>query len=169
MAGLTSLLDVVADAQSLNQFTVLVNVAVFDVLEQAAPLTDELHQAAPRVVVLLVNLEVLGEVADALSEDGNLNLCAARVLVVFAVLLDELGRLFLRDAVLVSHFLPFTQSLVPGWASKEATMQAKQGIRFACPNGHTIGELYMKRAGKTILNKGRCRLQANPQLCHHPP
>ena len=45
-----------------------------EVVEQAAALADHHQQAAARVVVLLVRLEVLGQVGDALGQDRDLHL-----------------------------------------------------------------------------------------------
>ena len=47
---------------------------LLEVLEEAPALADEQQQAAARVVVVLVRLEVLGEVLDALGEEGDLDL-----------------------------------------------------------------------------------------------
>ena len=78
-------LDVVADTELLDELAVLLDVALLDVLQHTAALTDEHHEAATGVVVLLVRLQVLGEVADALREDGDLNLGGTGVLIVLAL------------------------------------------------------------------------------------
>ena len=67
------LLDVVADAELLNQFTVCFDIAILDVLEKAAALTDEHHKTTTGVVILLVLFEMFGEVADTFGEDCDLN------------------------------------------------------------------------------------------------
>ena len=59
------------------------NIAFFEVVEQAAPLTDELEQSSARVVVLLVDLEMLGQVADSVAEQSNLDLRRPRVRTVY--------------------------------------------------------------------------------------
>ena len=64
-----------AKTETLNERTVALNVDFGEVAEQATTLTDQQQQTAARVVVVLVILEVLGEVLDALAEDGDLNLC----------------------------------------------------------------------------------------------
>ena len=45
-----------------------------EVVQQATSPTDEHEQPATRVMVLLVGPQVLGELPDALGEDGNLDL-----------------------------------------------------------------------------------------------
>ena len=90
--GLKVALDVVANTELLDEFAVFENVAVLDVDEQATTLTDEHEQTAACVVILGMLFEVLGEVADALSEDRDLNFSATRILGILAILSDELLR-----------------------------------------------------------------------------
>lgn len=85
-------LDVVADTELLDEFAVFEDVAVLDVDEQATTLTNEHEQTAARVVILGVLFEVLGEVADALSEDRDLNFSATRILSILAIFGDKLLR-----------------------------------------------------------------------------
>ena len=68
-------------------------------------------------MILLVGLQVLGEVADALGEDCDLNLCGTGVVIGLAVFLDEFGGLLLRNAELCCHFSTFQVSklsIAPG-------------------------------------------------------
>ena len=67
-----------------DQVGVALLVLRFEIIEQAAALVDHHQQAAARMVVLRVGLEMLGQVADALGEDRDLDfgrtgvaLCAA--------------------------------------------------------------------------------------------
>ena len=100
-------LDVVADTELLDEFAVFEDVAVLDVDEQATTLTNEHEQTAARVVILLVDLDVLGELANALGEDCDLDLGGARIVSILAKLLDELGLAFLGDCHVTSHpFIP---------------------------------------------------------------
>src|SRR3990167_8562178 len=62
-----------ADAQPLNERRVALGILALDVIEQAAALADQLQQAAPRVVVLRVGLEMLREVIDPLAEQRHLD------------------------------------------------------------------------------------------------
>ena len=100
-------LDVVADAELLDECAVVVDVLLLDVLKQTATLTDEHHEATTSVVVLLMLLKVLGEVADTLRKNCDLNLSAAGVMLVLAELGDELCGALLADAVLVCHCSTF--------------------------------------------------------------
>lgn len=52
-------LDVVADAEFCDELAVVLDVALLDVGEEATTLADEHEQAAARVVILLVDLDVL--------------------------------------------------------------------------------------------------------------
>ena len=74
-----SLLDVVADAQSLDELTVLDDVVLLDVGEKTTTTADEHEQATTGVEVLLMGLHVLGQLLDALAQDGDLNLGVAGV------------------------------------------------------------------------------------------
>src|SRR5215210_5057026 len=58
-----------AQAEAGDKRPVALDVVLAHVVEQAPPATDEHEQAPPAVVVLLVHLEMLGEVVDALRED----------------------------------------------------------------------------------------------------
>ena len=55
------------DAEALDERAVPLDVGGLQVLEQAATLADQQQQAAPAVVVVLVGLQVLGQVRDALA------------------------------------------------------------------------------------------------------
>src|SRR6187402_2487399 len=59
--------------QLLDQTVVALDVLLLEVREQAAALVDHHQQAAARMVILVVALEVLGQVADALGEDRDLD------------------------------------------------------------------------------------------------
>ena len=85
-----SLLDVVANAELLDELTVLVDVVLLDVGEETTTLTNQHEQTTAGVEVLLVGLHVLGQLLDALGQDGNLNLGVAGVLGVLAELGGEL-------------------------------------------------------------------------------
>src|SRR3954454_14500504 len=66
-------------AEPLDQRAVARDVGALQVLQQPTALTDEDQQTPPAVVVVLVLLEVLGEVLDALRQHRDLDLGGARV------------------------------------------------------------------------------------------
>src|SRR5688572_16733963 len=74
-----------ADAETADQFRVSFRVLAFEVVEQPSPLAYELQQAAPRMMVLCVNLEMLGEIVDALAEERHLYFRGSCVAVVCPV------------------------------------------------------------------------------------
>ena len=66
--------DLLADAQLCNDRAVTLDVLLCEVVEQTAALTDHLVHTQTAVVVVGMDLQVSGELADALSEDRDLNL-----------------------------------------------------------------------------------------------
>lgn len=54
-------------AKSSNDFVILLNVRLLQVVEQTPAMLDHLQQSASRMIVLLVGLEVLGEFVNALT------------------------------------------------------------------------------------------------------
>src|ERR1700694_3403136 len=63
-----------AQTEPGNQFSVMLDIIIPDVIEEPATATDQLHEPAPGVMIPLVHPEVLGEVRDALRKDGDLDL-----------------------------------------------------------------------------------------------
>ena len=68
-----------ADAELSNDRLIALGIVSFEVVEQATPLADQHEQAAARAVVLLVHLEVVRQLANAFTDDGDLNLGTPRV------------------------------------------------------------------------------------------
>ena len=66
--------DLLADAQLCNDCAVTLDILLCEVVEQTAALTDHLVHAQTAVVVVGMDLQVSGQLADALSEDSDLNL-----------------------------------------------------------------------------------------------
>jgi hypothetical protein len=54
--------------------SVPLDVRPLQIVQQAAPLADQLQQSAPRVVVVGVRFQMVGEVIDAFAEDCDLDL-----------------------------------------------------------------------------------------------
>ena len=63
-----------SDTEALDESTVTVDVDTREVAEQTTTTANEQKQSTTRVVVVLVFLEVLGQIEDALGEHGDLNL-----------------------------------------------------------------------------------------------
>ena len=63
----------------------IVGIFALQIVQQAAALADQLEETAARVMIFRVRLEVLGEIADAFAENGDLNFRGAGVGVVRAV------------------------------------------------------------------------------------
>jgi len=78
-----------ADAEFLNDVFVTLGVVLLEVVEQATPLADQHEKAAAGTMVLLVGLEVLRKLTDALAQNRDLHFGAARVRTVDSVLLDN--------------------------------------------------------------------------------
>ena len=53
---------------------VALDVGSLQVVQQPAPLADQLEQTAPRVVVVGVRFQMVGEVIDSFAEECNLDL-----------------------------------------------------------------------------------------------
>src|SRR5690606_38216359 len=66
-------------AQLLDQALVALVVLALEIVEQAAAAVDQLQEAAAAVVILLVDLEVLGQLLDAGGQQGDLDLRRAGV------------------------------------------------------------------------------------------
>ena len=90
------MLSLLTDTESRDDGTVSLDIYLDQVVEQRAALTDHLEEAAAGVMVLLVDLEVLGEVVDALCEQSDLYLGRACVTLVSSVLLHDSSLFFLQ-------------------------------------------------------------------------
>jgi hypothetical protein len=98
-------------SETLNERTVTRNVNVGEVTEETAALADEEEKSATRVVVVLVLLEVLGQILDARGEQCNLNLRGSSVTGVRCVFFDDR----LLDVCFESHVvIPFLVSSLRG-------------------------------------------------------
>jgi hypothetical protein len=78
-----------ADAEFPNDSFVALGIVSLEVIEQATPLADQHKQAAARAVVLLVRFEVIGQLANAFTDDGDLNLRTPGVSRVRLILVND--------------------------------------------------------------------------------
>ena len=84
------------DTESRDDGAVSLNVDRGQIVEQRAALTDHLEEAAAGVMILLVDLQVLGEVVDALGKQSDLYLGRACVTLVSSVLLHDSSLFFFQ-------------------------------------------------------------------------
>src|SRR5258708_5220591 len=66
--------DLLPDAKLVDEAAVPREVFALQIVQQPPTLSDEHHQASPRMMVLAVGLEMLRPVGDALAQDGYLHL-----------------------------------------------------------------------------------------------
>src|SRR6202162_3353142 len=78
-----------ADAELPNDRLIALGIVSLEVVEQATPLADQHEQAAARAVVLLVRFEVVCQLANAFTDDGDLNLGTPRVSRVRLILVND--------------------------------------------------------------------------------
>ncbi len=88
--------SLIPESEFLNDLAVSVDFRPLHVIEEAATGTNHLEQAAATVMVLLVRAEMVGEVVDALREEGYLHPGRTGVRFVRPVLLE-------RPCVIESH------------------------------------------------------------------
>src|SRR5919107_4398380 len=79
-----------AQAETLDDRAVALDLGLLQVVQQPAALAHEEQQPATAVVVVLVHLEVLGEVGDAVAEQRDLHLGGTGVTLGRGVLGDDL-------------------------------------------------------------------------------
>ena len=75
--------------EALDELLVAVVICALEVIEQTSALADDAHQAASRVMILLVELEVLGELGEPLRQQGYLDLGRSRICLALLVALDD--------------------------------------------------------------------------------
>jgi hypothetical protein len=78
-----------ADSKFGDDVFVALGVVFFEVVEQATAFADQHQKTAPGRVVLFVRLEVLRQLANTLTQDGDLDLGTAGIADVGAVLVDD--------------------------------------------------------------------------------
>ena len=63
-----------ANSKPLDDPTVALHIIALQVVQKAPALSYQLQQSPARMMVLLMYLEVIREVSDALTQEGDLNL-----------------------------------------------------------------------------------------------
>src|SRR3546814_7551189 len=81
-------------SSDLDKFVIAVRILALEIIKQAAALVDQHQQAAARVIVLRVGLEMLGQIDDALGQDRDLDLGAAGVTLGAGIVGNDFGFTF---------------------------------------------------------------------------
>jgi hypothetical protein len=93
------ILELVPEAQFLDDLPVSVDIRTLQVVQETATTSDHLEEPTTAVVVLFVESEVVRQIVDLLGEQGDLNAGRASVGLVGPIFLD--GRAFFESHVLV--------------------------------------------------------------------
>src|SRR6266545_550657 len=94
----TLMVELAPQPQLLDEGTVALEVVLLEIRQEPAAAADELQQAPPRVVVLRMGAQMLGELVDPLRQQRDLHLGRARVGLGRTVLAHDLQFGFLRKA-----------------------------------------------------------------------
>ncbi len=78
-----------SQSELANDRTVTLNVRVLEIIEQVSSVTDHLLKTATAMEILLVSLEVGGQIVDAGSQNCDLNFGRTGISFVGCVLLDQ--------------------------------------------------------------------------------
>ena len=78
-----------ADAEFRNDGFIALGIVFLEVVQQAPSLADQHEKAAARAVVFLVRLEVVRQLANAFTDDGDLDLGTPRVSRVRLILVNN--------------------------------------------------------------------------------
>src|SRR4029077_7897911 len=78
-----------AQPDASDQRLVTRRARLLEIVQQPAPLGDHDEQTAPRMEILFVCRQVVGQIADALTQDGDLDLRRSGIALFRGVLCDE--------------------------------------------------------------------------------
>ena len=84
-------ISLLTQAQLLDDGAVTLHILLLEISQQATALADHHQQATTAVVVLLVNLQMLGQLVDPGSQNGDLHFGRTGVGLVQAVGFDHFG------------------------------------------------------------------------------
>jgi hypothetical protein len=88
-AGALSQTGLSAQAQVIDDGAVSLNVVAPYIIEETAAAADQHQQPATRMVILLVGLQVLGEILNAMGKQAYLDFGASGVAVMEFILVDQ--------------------------------------------------------------------------------
>src|SRR6185503_14270452 len=80
-----------ADTETPNEIGVAIGILALEIVEQSPALADELQQTSAGMMILRVDLEVFGQVIDALTQERDLYLRRSGVAVMSFVCADDPG------------------------------------------------------------------------------
>lgn len=63
-----------AETKPCYQLAIALHIIITEVRQETAPLANQLQETPPRVMVMLMNLQVFSQLIYAFGEQGNLNL-----------------------------------------------------------------------------------------------
>ena len=152
------MIRLLTQTQLCDEGAVTLDILLLQVFEQAAALTDHLVQAAAGVVVLLVDLQVFGELVDALGEDSHLDFGRTGVGGVGAVVFDDRGLLIFEHHCGCSTFHKIRRSLSAGPVKSRKTKRRVEMVHIAVPYYHNTGNLdckekLLQKTGKNKENR----------------
>ena len=81
--------ELFAETQSLDDGTIAIDVAVVQIVKESAALTYQLGQGAGGSEILVVLLQVLSQVRDAIREESNLAFCRTGIGSALAILTKD--------------------------------------------------------------------------------
>jgi hypothetical protein len=68
------------EAEFLDDVLVPLHIGFPQIVKKPPPLADQFEKPSARMMVLLVDLEVIREIVDSIAQDGNLNFRGTRIL-----------------------------------------------------------------------------------------
>jgi hypothetical protein len=101
----------VTESQVRDQAAVPVEIRLLQIFQQPPTATHHLEQAATTVVVVLVRVEMVPEMVDALRQEGDLDGSTPDIAFVKRVLLDDFSLVHARKSLLKSRSLQGKQGL----------------------------------------------------------
>ena len=107
-----------SQAELADDRAVTLDVVLLQVVQQTSSATDHLLKTAAAVEILLVSLEVLGQVSDAVGQNSNLYLGRTCVALVGSVLLDNVVLEFLLHGIFTFQKIFIYVSLSNRWVKE---------------------------------------------------
>ena len=110
-----------AQSEFFDQRAITFRAGAIEVAQHPAALADHLEQSPARMVIVLVDFQMLGQIADTLGQQRNLHLWRPGVALVRPMLLDDLrfGFWLQRHSVLLAAHRPVTHA--PGASASSFT------------------------------------------------